>query len=83
MHFVDASLDVKWRAFDPKEYDRIGLQVHSAARARINANEGLRKGNLRKDDELEKEKEMEEKKGLEKKSNKKVVEKIIIDDDDL
>jgi hypothetical protein len=36
-------LDVKWKPYDAKAYDKISLQVHSASRAKIDPNIGLHK----------------------------------------
>ena len=38
---MDCSLDVKWKKFDPKEYDRIQLQVHSEQRSKVDPNHDL------------------------------------------
>ena len=42
-------MDIKWRAFNASEYDRIGLQVHCEFRRKIDPNKDLyEKGDLRK-----------------------------------
>ena len=34
-------MDIKWRPFNPSEYDRIGLQVHCEFRRKIDPNKDL------------------------------------------
>ena len=38
---MDCALDVKWKKFDSKEYDRVQMQIHSEPRSRIDPNDGL------------------------------------------